>query len=46
MQYGPYILLFLILFGSILSFPILSLWVFGIAETVLRGMSVVVSLVM
>jgi Zn-dependent protease len=46
MQYGPYILLGLILFGSILPFPILSLWVFGIAEVVLSGMSGVVSVVM
>lgn len=45
MQYGPYVLLVLILFGSILPFPILSLWVFGIAEMVLRGMSVLMSLV-
>lgn len=45
MRYGPSILLILILFGSILPFPVLSFWVFGIAETVLRGMSMAVNMV-
>lgn len=35
MQYGPYILLGLLLFESFLPFPILSGWVFGISDTVL-----------
>lgn len=35
MQYGPYILLGLLLFESFLPFPILSGWVFGISDAVL-----------
>lgn len=35
MQYGPYILLGLLLFESFLPFPVLSGWVFGISDAVL-----------
>lgn len=35
MQYGPYILIGLLLFESFLPFPLLSTWVFGIGDTVL-----------
>jgi Zn-dependent protease len=43
MQYGPYILLFLLVFESFLPIPIISGWVFGIANTVLEIMNGVVA---
>lgn len=46
MQYGPYILLLLLLFESFLPIPLLSGWVFGIANGVLSVMSGIAGLVL
>lgn len=43
MERGPFILLFLILIESFLPVSILSAWVFGIADTVLKGMEMMIS---
>lgn len=45
MERGPFILLLLIVFESFLPISILSAWVFGIANTVLNGMEMIVSFV-
>jgi len=44
MEKGPFILLLLIVFESFLPVSILSAWVFGIADTVLKGMEMVMSI--
>lgn len=44
MERGPFILLLLIVFESFLPISILSAWVFGIADTVLKGMEMIVGI--
>lgn len=44
MEKGPFILLLLIVLESFLPVSILSAWVFGIADTVLKGMEMVVGI--